>query len=122
MNLLRETLDAIAESGHAVADIVFIGSRASGHRCTWDEFAAMADVEYDNGYGAQEVANDLEVVFSDGASMTRSEYDGSESWGFSRPFTAPPVARKITRLVASPAEVGWVSLSEMAANDAQENT
>ena len=35
MNLLEETQEAIIDSGHTVKDIIFIGSKVSGHSCTW---------------------------------------------------------------------------------------
>ena len=35
MNLLEETQDAIIDSGHTAKDIIFIGSKSSGHTCTW---------------------------------------------------------------------------------------
>ncbi|MFE4229179.1 hypothetical protein ACFRJ8_14970 [Arthrobacter sp. NPDC056886] len=81
-NLLTETLSAIQDSGHEVADIVFVGSRDAEYRCAWDEFTQLANVEYDSAYGSSEVATDLIVMFSDGRRMWRCEYDGSEWWAF----------------------------------------
>lgn len=100
MNLLEETRESIKESGHLPEDIVFIGSVESGHECTWDQFVTLADREYDSGYGGQEVASDLIVVFSDGQQMRRSEYDGSEWWSFFVPFKRPEERRPISRLFA----------------------
>jgi hypothetical protein len=114
VNLLTETREAIEESGHTPDDIVFIGSEASGHQCTWDEFCRLADVEYDAGYGASEVAMDLVVVFRDGAKLWRGEYDGSEWWEFSRPFKRPTEAKPITRLTTvGTRHVGWRSLADL---------
>ena len=81
-NLLMETMDAIKESGHEVTDITFIGSETGEHACTWAEFQTLADKEYDSGYGAQEVASDLVIRFSDTKHMWRNEYDGSEDWSY----------------------------------------
>lgn len=111
-NLLEETTEAIRLSGHSPSDIVFIGSENTGHRCTWEEFTALANVEYDSGFGAQEVASDLIVVFSDGARMDRQEYDGSEGWSFQKPFTVPEETHAITRLVVPQEQVGWCTLAE----------
>ena len=114
MNLLQETKEAIEASGHAVADIVFIGSEKTGHQCTWDEFCTLADVEYDSGYGAAEVAQDLIVVFSDGQKLWRGEYDGSEWWEHSTPFKRPDASWPIKHLVVGgPGRVGWVNLAEI---------
>lgn len=109
MNLLKETLAAIMESGHTPNQIAFIGSEESGHSCTWPEFEKLADFEYDNSYGAQEVASDLIVVFSDGTKLWRGEYDGSEWWEFSSPFVPPTEHKPITKLAGGM----WASLSDL---------
>ncbi len=115
-NLLEETIEDIARSGHAVEQIVFIGSERSGHSCTWDEFRSLADVTYDDGFGAQIVALDLVIVFSDGTKMWRHEYAGSEGWEYSTPFKMPKHLKPMSRLVANEAEVGWVTLANMNAD------
>lgn len=113
MNLLEETLQDIAESGHTPEDIVFIGSRHTGHRCTWAEFEKLANVEYDASFGAQEVASDLEIVFSDGFSMGRSEYDGSEAWSYVKRFRYPGKDLPIKQLIVPKEKVGWKTLEEI---------
>ena len=97
-NLLKETLEDIKRSGHTVKDIVFIGSEVSGHECTWEEFKVLANQEYDNGFGAQKVASDLIIVFSDGTKMWRDEYDGSERWGYLVTFKKPKRKKRIRYL------------------------
>ena len=111
-NLLKETKEAIASSGHTEADIVFIGSESSGHQCTWAEFCVLADVDYDSGFGAAQVAQDLIVVFSDGQKLWRGEYDGSEWWEHSTPFKRPEATLPISTLLCPPERVGWVDLAE----------
>ena len=114
MNLLSETLRDIKTSGHSVEDIAFIGSEKSGHSCTWQEFKRMADREYDSGFGAPEVAQDLVVVFIDGAKMWRGEYDGSEWWAFSEPFERPQETLPIKHIfVDDCGQVGWCNLAEL---------
>ncbi|MDY0198969.1 MAG: hypothetical protein RBR68_14285 [Tenuifilaceae bacterium] len=107
-NLLEETIDDIKRSGHKIEDIIFIGSEKSGYSCTWDEFRELADEEYTEGFGAQKVATDLIIVFSDGAGMWRHEYDGSERWMYSVPFKMPTEAKPIKCLFAQ--SVGWDDL------------
>jgi hypothetical protein len=116
MNLLKETRQDIELSGHTPEDIIFIGSEQTGHRCTWAEFEVLADVEYDAGFGAQEVASDLIIVFSDGARMWRHEYDGSEEWSYSFPFKEPAESKPIRRLVVPEELVGWCDLAECNAD------
>jgi len=115
VNLLNETKNAIEESGHTPADIIFIGSKESGHCCTWDQFQTLADVEYYNGFGSQKVAEDLIIAFSDGSTLWRKEYDGSECWEFSQPFQMPPETKPISRLVVPTDRTGWESLAEINA-------
>lgn len=111
MNLLNETIEDIKNSGHEIADIVFIGSESSGHICTWDEFTKLANQEYDSGFGAQEVAIDIIIVFNDKTKMWRHEYDGSENWDYSTPFEEPKAKNKITRLFVN--GIGWEKLDEI---------
>ena len=110
-NLLQETKAAIQSSEHTEADIVFIGSEKTGHQCTWAEFCALADVEYDSGRGITQVAQDLVIVFSDGLKMWRGEDDCSEWWEYSTPAKLPAHALPIRTLLCPPARVGWVDLA-----------
>lgn len=116
-NFLQETIADIERSGHAPEDIIFIGSRESGHSCTWDEFRTLADFDYDSGFGAQKVASDLIIAFKDGATMWRYEYDGSEQWQFSEQFRMPTNTRPITRLHVTNEQVGWRTLAQIETND-----
>lgn len=117
MNLLQETLEAIREAGKQPSDIVFIGSRTTGYQCSWDEFKALADVDYDCGFGAQEVASDLEFVFSEGSRLERQEYDGSEGWRFVGTFIPPANSKPIHRLtVVGTDKVGWCTLHDLNAD------
>ena len=49
----------------------------------------VLDIDYDDGYGDQEIAVDLVVVFTDGGFLRRAEYDGSEWWEYEPPFRVP---------------------------------
>ena len=52
---------------------------------SWNDFVAnFKTVNYDNGYGGQEVAADLVIVFKDGSWLERHEYDVAEGWGYSK--------------------------------------
>jgi hypothetical protein len=97
MNLLQETIESIKDSGHSPSDIMYIGSR-DGYSCTWEEFQTLANREYDDGFGGAEVADNLEIIFTDGSGMTRGEYDGSEWWQYSKPFIMPKETKPITSL------------------------
>lgn len=107
MNLLTETIEAINEMGKTSYDVAWVGSLEFGW-FLWDDFAAVADIEYDAGYGGQEVASDLVVMFSDGEYMTRGEYDGSEWWEQHPQLIKPAIYRKPKRVVNGM----WASLTE----------
>ena len=121
-NLLEETLERMKGVGLGPEDIVFIGSADNEYSMSgWREFEALADVEYDDGYGAPEVATDLEIRFQDGTHFVRAEYDGSERWDAVIPRVNPESSTKpITRLTVTPREIGWATLAEMAKADGAE--
>lgn len=79
-NLLEETVLEINGSDHVVENVSWVGSMDGKYAITWDAFTEISDVLYDDGYGSQEVAADLVVVFDDGSHLERYEYDGSEYW------------------------------------------
>lgn len=113
-NLLEETKEAIKGSGHKVKDILFIGSEETGHNCTWKEFKELANVEYDSGFGAVKVAQDLIIVFNDGAKIWRGGHDGSEWWDFSTPFKMPKELKPIKRITVDGTDkVVWCDLEEL---------
>jgi hypothetical protein len=117
MNLLKETLDDIKSSGHNIADIIYIGSEESGFCCEWSDYKTIADIDYNSGFGAQEIASDLVIVFSDGVKMWRSEYDGSEAWSYSKPFKMPVDKKKITTFCNGGM---WEDLEDMNTTDKHE--
>jgi len=99
VNLLEETLEAIRKSGHTVDDVSWVGSADGKYAISWEEFEEIArEVDYDSGFGAQEVACDLVVVFSDDTWLEREEYDGSEWWRYCRSPRRRPDARPFTEV------------------------
>ena len=120
-NLLEETLGVMDKFGLTYEDVTYVGSENNQYRMTWDEFESLADMDYDSGYGAPEVATDLEIRFQDGTYFVRAEYDGSEWWDAVIPRVNPESSTKpITRLTVTPREIGWVTLAEMAKADGAE--
>ena len=89
MNLLDETKGAISQSGHSTDDVRFVGSRDGKLGIPWSQAEKVLDIDYDDGYGGQEIAADLVVVFTDGGFLRREEYDGSEWWEYEPPFRVP---------------------------------
>lgn len=94
INLLQETIDYIKAHKHSPEDVLWVGSNSV--YTTWEEFSIVANIEYDNGYGGNEVPSDLMVVGQDWW-LERGEYDGSEWWEYK---TYPKKPTKKIRLKA----------------------
>lgn len=92
MNLLQETLEVLKRNNKTPNDVKFVKTE----KClgNWDEFAALANFEYDDGYkhGA-EVETSLHIV-GDNWWLSRGEYDGSEWWNFNTKPTKDTSCRK----------------------------
>lgn len=79
MTLLTETLEIMKRN--KVSDVQWVGSADGQYSISFEEFTRIADIEYDDGFGGQEIADDLIVVGTDWL-LERHEYDGSEWWEF----------------------------------------
>ncbi len=81
VNFLEETKGVMSEHYIKASEVVFVGSFASGISCSWRRFREIAaDLYYDSGYGTEQIAYDLKIVFSDGRYMQRGGHDGKEWW------------------------------------------
>lgn len=80
-NLLQETIECLKEHGKTFDDVIWVGSRDGEFSIPPAEFIRISDIEYDSGFGAQEIADDLVIVGVD-FWLERHEYDGSEWWEF----------------------------------------
>lgn len=81
MNLLNETRDILVSNNKTFDDVIFIGDRATHTKMTVKEFLEHANVEYDDGYGLEEINTKLILVGKD-FWLERHEYDGSEWWEY----------------------------------------
>ena len=97
-NLLKETLHMINVCDKKESDVSWVGSRDGVYVISWTEFKVIADLEYDSGFGGQEIVDDLVVVFEDNSWLERHEYDGSEGWGFKESPTKNKDTKKFTKL------------------------
>ena len=84
INFLNETIAVIEKYEHSIDDILYIGSDANDFKTDWKTFSKYANFNYDNGYGGQNIADDLVVVFNDDTWLERVEYDGAESWKYKK--------------------------------------
>jgi hypothetical protein len=100
MNLLKETLEMLSTHKKLPEDVQWVGSDDGKYAVDWHAFEAMADIEYSNGYGGQEIVGDLVVVGPDWW-LARHEYDGAEWWEFRslpRWSTAPQLFCAVKRI------------------------
>ena len=118
-NFLEETEEAILDSGHKIEDVMFIGSSDGEYRLNYEEFKNIADFEYDDGYGSQEIASDLIIYFKDHTYIERGEYDGSEWWEYNTPkdFNENDKYQKYSILRA---DIGWETLEQLNGDEEDE--
>ena len=91
-NLLRETKEILAKHNLTLDDIRFIKT-SHGDFYPSNGGRTFLNVEYDNGFGTNEIDLDLMIVGDDWW-LERHEYDGSECWKFKRLPTFGPRARQ----------------------------
>lgn len=77
INLLDETVRVLELNELSPSDVEYVYCYKGWF--TWNEFAELANVYYDNGYGGANVPEDLRIVGKDWW-LERGEYDGSEWW------------------------------------------
>jgi hypothetical protein len=109
-NLLEETIEALKQHDKTPKDVLWCGCRT--HYFDWADFEKVANVEYDSGYGGQEVAEDLLIV-GNGFWLERHEYDGSEWWEYKTAPVQPTEKMELKALTvgqASDASCGWENL------------
>lgn len=116
-NLKKEVLCMLEQNGKTVDDIVWIG--CENFRIDIKTFWNLADAEYDDGYGAPEVATDLLIVGKD-FWLERADYDGNEWFEFKALPEMPGRIEPITALMVEQYnrqygnnETGWKTLSEL---------
>ena len=96
-NLLDETKRVLKAHNKKLNDIVWIGT--DEEEISIATFIKNADMEYDSGWGANEVNMSLKIVGND-FWLERHEYDGSEWWEYKEmPVRPPKVALNTKRLI-----------------------
>ncbi len=107
-NLLKETQEILKEKNKSLSDVMWCGSEEFGWFSV-DKFKEIADIDYDSGYGGQEIAKDLLLVGKD-FWLERGEYDGSEWWEYR---TTPIKPEKHTTPSTLHNGDSWATLEEM---------
>lgn len=114
-NIIQEIKNRLEENNFKEDDILWIGSEDGQYAMGWNDFQEkFEDIEYDQGYGAQEIASDLVMVMSNGTYFSRSEYDGSEGWDYHKIPVKTDNPKSFAYIcVNQVAEIGWKDLETM---------
>lgn len=122
-NLLQETIELLEFKNKKESDVKWVGNMI--YKTSWNDFKSKANTEYDSGFGAPKVAQDLLVV-GDNWWLERHDYDGSEWWEYKETPKEPVNEIELTALTISQAEdlgfdvsCGWEDL--LSINGIKEN-
>jgi hypothetical protein len=88
INFLEETIDELLRHDKSTKDVHWIGIKDTAVRATWDEFAELANFDYDNGFGGNEINMNV-IVVGDTWWLERHEYDGKEWWEYKEKAMMP---------------------------------
>ena len=92
INLLKETTEVLKQKGKTWDDVIWVGCKS--FKLPIEDVKTLFNVDYDNGFGGNQIAGDLLVV-GKGWWLERGEYDGSEWWEFK---TMPRKPRKVKKI------------------------
>lgn len=111
VNLYEETVRILGYNNLSIEDIEWVGT--TEYTIPLEQFVKLAkETNYNQGYGAQEVATDLIIVGKDWY-MDRKEYDGAEWWDFNKKPIKPNTTMNVNTLCITRGEsVGWLTLTE----------
>lgn len=113
MNLLKETKEALRNKGYKWPDDI-LSIQGSDRGISVGLFEKLANVNYDNGYGLQEVAEDLVILMKDGTWFDRGEYDGAEWWRHHRhPEKLEVNDEGVDRIIKAPRGYFWGTLKDV---------
>lgn len=100
-NLLKETLAELKKNGKKEKDVLWVGNMT--HKTNWENFKQISDVDYDSGFGGQEVATDLLIV-------------GDNWWEFKQLPKEPTETIELKKIVGG----SWSKISEINDNDSDD--
>ena len=114
INFIKQTKDYFERLNINENDIIWVGSKDGKYACSWNNFVEkFKDLEYHNGFGGQEIANDLVVVGKDWW-IERHDYDGSEWWEFKK---LPNISETPVEFQKVKGNSSWVSLEYINSDD-----
>jgi hypothetical protein len=105
-NLLHETEEFLGLHGIRPENVLWVGKSDGTLSITWNDFAKIADKEYDSGFGGNNVNGSL-VVVGDTWWLERGEYDGSEWWEFKTAPILKPTALPFNNVFVNGVDDVW---------------
>lgn len=124
MNLWVETIETLRTNGKDWKDVLRVGTE-EGYISKELYRKLSRETDYDDGYGASKVAEDL-IIEGKGFRLVRGEYDGNEWWDYI-PLENFIGNKKLENIKALSVEnsneilgnnyVGWKSLEELNTNN-----
>ena len=102
-NLLEETKEKLEACHKSPQDVLWVGTNDGSEATTWEEFAKLADFDYNDDYGAVEIRLDLVIVGKDWR-LERYEYDGSECWAYKEQPKLQENHKELARIKATSEE------------------
>ncbi|WP_283584658.1 hypothetical protein [Limosilactobacillus urinaemulieris] len=113
-NVVEEIKGCVDHINKKESDIDWIGSKDGNYAMKWKKFKGkFRNIFYDNGFGAQKIAQDLVVAFNDNSWLEREEYDGAESWTYKEAPVFNGYHDYTIIDVESAGFIGWENLSEL---------
>ena len=106
INLKTETIRELRKRGHKPSDVIWVG--CENFEIPVDLFWKLADVNYDNGYGANEVPEDL-IVCGNNWWLERHEYDGAEWWEYKTLHKRPVKTEIVTTVFCAYLREGLIN-------------
>jgi len=83
-NFYEETIEILKRIEKTLEDVAYVSLDGKNYKPE-KFFEVIKEIEYDSGYGLQEINASLEIVFNDSSYLERREYDGSEWWSYVTP-------------------------------------
>ena len=115
-NFKDETLSILEANGKTWNDVKFIQGDDFKVSNNKDELLELMNFEYDDGYGAPQIAEDL-IIVGDNWWLERGEYDGSEWWEYKETPRPNLKLKEIKRFQVKDDQVGWESLKDVNEED-----
>jgi hypothetical protein len=107
-NLYDEIMNLLDEYGYDTSQIISVGVPGVVSFNVDDFLTAAEEINYDGGYGTEQINTGLVMLMWDGCWFERETYDGSEWFAYRKAPTLPTnTISDTTEITAHIVDVGW---------------